>query len=76
MTDLKGLVGEFLKKNAYTFSVAMDGEGSIAEEYLVQGIPTTVVIDGAGVIQKVFVGFADETEKQIDDAINGLLPGR
>jgi thiol-disulfide isomerase/thioredoxin len=68
-------VRDFLTQNAYTLLVAMDNDGATAEKYLVQGIPTTVVIDRAGVIQKVFVGFGDSSERQLDDAINALLSG-
>jgi len=35
-----------------------------------------VVIDPSGVIQRVFVGFGDESEGMLDDAIKAALGGQ
>jgi thiol-disulfide isomerase/thioredoxin/dipeptidyl aminopeptidase/acylaminoacyl peptidase len=75
LRETKDKVREFLNRNSYTFLVAMDDTGTTAEKYLVQGIPTTLVIDGAGVIRNVFVGFGDASEKQLDETVNALLNG-
>jgi thiol-disulfide isomerase/thioredoxin len=69
LRESKEKVREFLTQNSYSFPVALDGDGATGGKYLVQGIPTTVVIDAAGVIQRVFIGFGDQSEKQLDDAV-------
>ena len=76
LRETKEKAAEFQKQNDYNFPVVLDGKGATAEKYLVQGIPTTVIIDAAGVIKRVFIGFGDESEKQLDDAINEVLSGR
>jgi thiol-disulfide isomerase/thioredoxin len=73
--ETKDKVQEFLKQNGYGFAVALDSDGATSQKYLVQGIPTTIVVDGAGVINRVFVGFGDQSEGQLDAAIRGLLGG-
>jgi hypothetical protein len=35
-----------------------------------------VIIDGAGVVQQVFVGYGDESDKQLDAGIDAVLSGR
>jgi thiol-disulfide isomerase/thioredoxin len=71
--EAKDKVQDFLKENNYDFDVAFDSEGATTEKYLVQGIPTTVIVDRAGVIQRVFVGFGDKSEGMLDDAIKTAL---
>lgn len=75
LRESKEKVQEFLTKNSYSLLVALDSDGATGDKYLVQGIPTTVIIDAAGVIRKVFVGFGDGTEKEMDDAIAAVLGG-
>jgi len=71
--EQKDKVQDFLKQNDYSFPVAMDTDGGTTDKYLVKGIPTTVIIDGSGVIRRVFVGFGDQSEPQMDDAIERAL---
>lgn len=71
--EAKDKVQDFLKQNTYDFAVALDSDGATTEKYLVQGIPTTVIVDRAGVIQRVFVGFGDQSEGMLDDAIKTTL---
>src|SRR5688572_5939717 len=47
-------VEPFIESNQYTLTVPMDREGSVAQSYKVQGIPTQVVIGRNGMIHKVF----------------------
>lgn len=60
-----GTVDAFIEENGYTFPIAYDTEGSVSMRYPTQGIPYTLVIDGEGIIQKIYVGAADaETQYQ------------
>lgn len=70
------IVKAFQEENGYTFPIACDEEGDIVMKYPSQGIPYTLVIDGEGIIQKIYVGAADaETQYQeykgAIDAVSG-----
>jgi len=75
LRESKDEVQKFLTQNAYSFPVALDLDGATAKRYLVQGIPTTVIIDGSGVVREVFVGFGEESAKSLDAAIKDVLGG-
>jgi thiol-disulfide isomerase/thioredoxin len=66
-------VNKFLQDNHYTFKVAMDASGSAGSGYKVTGIPTTVIVGTDGIIKNVFIGFGDDSAKQIDDAIQQVV---
>lgn len=66
-------VVKFMKDNNYTFNAPLDIKGDFGRAYLVQGIPTTVIVGRDGVIKKVFVGFGPGREKEIKDAVNKAL---
>jgi thiol-disulfide isomerase/thioredoxin len=66
----------FIEKSKYTFTVPMDKDGKLAEQYLVQGIPTQVVIGRDGTIKRVFIGFDPEKGgKELDAAVEQALKG-
>jgi peroxiredoxin len=69
----KDVVAGFLRDNNYTFTVALDASGSSLKDYFVSGIPTTIVVGRDGTIKKVFVGFDEDSAKEIDDAVNEAL---
>lgn len=63
--ESEDIVKAFREENGYTFPIACDEEGDIVMKYPSQGIPYTLVIDGEGIIQKIYVGAADaETQYQ------------
>ena len=63
----------FLEQEHYTFNVLRDTDGAVSRAYNVEGIPTTVIIGRDGNVRNVFVGFADESVKQVDDAVDAAL---
>ncbi len=65
-------VEKFTQGNKYTFVVPMD-KGEVGREYLVQGIPTTVIVGRDGAIKAVFMGFAPEVAGEIDRAVKSAL---
>jgi thiol-disulfide isomerase/thioredoxin len=71
--ESKDKVQDFLRQNKYDFAVALDNDGSTTEKYLIHGIPTTVIVNPAGVIQRVFIGFGDQSERMMDEAIKTAL---
>ena len=72
------IVKAFQEENEYTFPIACDEEGDIIMKYPSQGIPYTLVIDGEGVIQKIYVGAADaDTQYQeYKEAIEAVSEGK
>lgn len=66
-------VRAFVGTNNYTFTVLMDADGSMGQSYLVQGIPTTVIVGRDGTINSVFIGFGTDSAKPLDDAVEKAL---
>ncbi len=55
-------VQAFVDSFGLTFPVVLDRRGSVAHRYLVQGLPTTVVLDADGVVQARHVGAMSERD--------------
>jgi thiol-disulfide isomerase/thioredoxin len=70
------IVEKFLKEGNYTFTVPMDTDGRIGETYLVQGIPTTVIVGRDGAVKEVFIGFGPDSAKEVDAAVEKALAGK
>ena len=51
-------IREFLKDKDLKVGVGLDAEGDAGNAYSVKGIPTLVLVDKAGVVQSVHVGFS------------------
>jgi thiol-disulfide isomerase/thioredoxin len=69
-------INDFMKQNQYTFVVPMDSDGAVSNDYLVQGIPTTVIVGRNGVIRDVFIGIGDGREEAIDAAVDKALAAK
>lgn len=54
----------FIERKKYSFQVLLDLDGAVGDQYGVQGIPTSVLIDRNGVVQSIFVGSFSEGELQ------------
>ncbi len=52
-------VNEFLKANPVGYTLATDPDDAIASAYLVQGLPTLMVLDRSGVVRYEQVGVGD-----------------
>ena len=63
----------FMDEGHYTFNVLRDTDGAVSRAYNVEGIPTTVIIGRDGNVRNVFVGFAEDSVKQVDDAVKAAL---
>lgn len=72
----KATVTGFMKEQGYHFRTLLDGSGSTASAYGVEGIPVFVVINPQGRIHWSGAGYdPDTTGKQIDTAIKECLTG-
>ncbi len=63
-------IKDFMSKNKYTFPVYLDPSGVSTGMLVTRGIPTTVVLDGKGVVvfRKIGPVTADELEKAVNSA--------
>jgi hypothetical protein len=69
-------VESFLEDHEISFDVVMDLDGAVSEDYLVQGIPQTVVIDKAGIVQVVHMGFNPAMKKTFPKELDDVLAGK
>jgi len=64
---------KYVDDNKFSFAVPMDTTGAFGKDYLVRGIPTTVLVGRDGNIKKVFIGFGEGSEKEIIKAVEAAL---
>lgn len=56
-------VSQFMQSQGFSFTVLLDSQAAVAQQYNVMGIPSTFFIDSDGVIQNIKVGvFQSHTE--------------
>ena len=68
-------IKEFLGSQNLDVMVALDSDSSVAAQYMVQGIPQTVIIGRDGTVQVVHVGVSPQLESQIRDELSTLVKG-
>ncbi len=66
-------IRQFLKKEKLDIHVPLDKTGDVASQYGVKGIPTMVIIDKQGLIQKVHVGYSPELKAELKKSLDKLL---
>ena len=57
----------------FPFTVVLDGDNKIVSKYNNESIPTTIFIDKKGIINKVSVGFTDDSKQEYTDELAKLL---
>jgi peroxiredoxin len=61
--ESRGVVAQFIEDEEYTFTVLLDSDGAVANQYGVWGIPHTVIVDQDGMPHEIPMGPLDaETE--------------
>lgn len=68
-------VRRFLEEYEIDVRVAVDSDSGVAEQYNVDGIPHSVVIDPQGIIRHVQVGYEVDGSEQLQEAVRGILDG-
>jgi len=63
----------FLQDHPVDFSIFHDAEGKCPEAYAVSAMPSSYIIDKNGVIQKMHLGFHDDSETEIRNIVTALL---
>jgi len=67
VSDKKKNAEDFIKKNKYPFQVLLDEQNKVIDSYKVSGIPTKFIIDKAGNIRFMKVGFSGNTDQMVDE---------
>ncbi len=73
LNEEKEKVQGFINDKKFTFTVLLDSEGKVAKEFLVSGIPQTVIIGRDGKIKKVTIGFDEGGEDHLKKAVTDAL---
>lgn len=63
-------VNDFINKNQYTMTVLLDKDGMISNKFQIKAIPTTIIIDKAGIIKYRKSGGV--TASELEGAIKGM----
>lgn len=63
----------FLEANGVSFLIGRDGEGLVAEEYGVEAMPSSFVINREGFVEHVHSGFRSSDKKTISSVIANAL---
>lgn len=74
--ESKEQVEKFLKQQKLDLPVLLDEKGAVGDKFGVQGIPQTVIIDKAGKVQVVHVGFGPGMEKMLTKELEQILAGK
>jgi thiol-disulfide isomerase/thioredoxin len=73
LQEQKADVEAFMRRNKLTFPAALDGDGRIARQYGVMGIPTSYILDRQGRVILRLVGSINWDDPQIFAAFEALL---
>lgn len=68
-----GKAREFLRRIPANFTVAFDADGNIAQEFNVQGMPSSYLVDRSGHIRARHIGFRETDKNSLEKAVAGLL---
>ena len=69
----KALAEKFLQEVPVDFTILRDAKGEWADQYVVDSMPTSFIIDKNGIVQKIHHGFVAEDIKEIETKITELL---
>lgn len=69
-------INKFLQDQKLDVPVALDTQGSVADQYGVEGIPQTVIIGKDGTVQAVHEGFGRGLESSLTEELEALASGQ
>jgi cytochrome c biogenesis protein CcmG, thiol:disulfide interchange protein DsbE len=69
-------VRAFVRRHGISYTIVLDPDEKIGRRYRLEGHPTTILIDGRGIVRYVHVGFLRGDEKEIEAALQAVLQGR
>jgi len=69
----KALADKFIKSQAINFPVAFDPAAKIAEQYGVEGMPSSYLVDSEGRLRIRYTGFWNKSKGEKEQTIKHLL---
>lgn len=69
----KASAEKFLKDIPVEFTILRDGTGEWADQYVVESMPTSFIIDKQGIIQNIHHGFVSSDIDELDKKVAKLL---
>jgi thiol-disulfide isomerase/thioredoxin len=63
----------FLSRMPHTFDIRFDPQGTLAEQYHLQGMPSSLLIDRRGVVRYTHVGFRPGDDARLEAQLRLLL---
>ncbi|NOT11502.1 MAG: TlpA family protein disulfide reductase [Methylococcaceae bacterium] len=69
----KAAAEKFLKEFPVSFTVLRDAKGEWADQFVVESMPTSFIIDKQGVVQNIHHGFNSDDIKELEEKVTKLL---
>jgi peroxiredoxin len=76
LKETAGQVRQFQAQKALAFPVLLDANGKVSDLYQAQAIPETVLIDPAGKIEAVHVGYDAGIKKKLTAQLTAMIAGK
>jgi thiol-disulfide isomerase/thioredoxin len=64
---------KFLKEFPVSFTVLRDAKGEWADQFVVESMPTSFIIDRQGIVQTIHNGFTSDDIKELEAKVMALL---
>ena len=76
LDEEKDKAEKFLKEIPVDFTVLRDADGKWSDQYVVESMPTSFIIDRNGVVQMIHHGFTSDDITGIENKITELLASK
>ena len=73
LDEEKANAEKFLQEYPVSFTVLRDAKGEWADQFVVESMPTSFIIDKQGVVQNIHHGFTTDDIKDLEEKITKLL---
>jgi len=70
VNENKRTIQNYLDQYPVPFTVLRDSTGEITQSYNVEALPTSLLVDSAGVVQRITIGYSKAWEYQIPNLLN------
>jgi peroxiredoxin len=71
-----GAIKSFLRKHDFKMTIVKDSKGKASQDYMVRGIPQTVIIDKDGRIQAIHQGYSPDLGEMLTHELETLVSGK
>ena len=70
VNENKRTIQNYLDQYPVPFTVLRDSTGEITQSYNVEALPTSLLVDSAGVVQRITIGYSKAWKNQIPNLLN------